>query len=139
MNSRIFVVGAVLLGATYAWANSAEDVILPEQDKEFEVVMGPVAFADAYGDRSTGGHGTFGRFPPGFETPVHTHTHAYRAIVLRGEMTNPFEGQEDAPVMTAGSYWSVAAGSPHTTACVSDVECEFFMYGEDNFDFTPVE
>lgn len=129
----------LLMGVALAWANAPTDTILTEEDKVFNNVMGPVDFADAYGDRASGEHGTFGRFPAGFETPMHTHTHAYRAVVLKGEMTNPFEGQADAPVMKPGSYWSVAAGTPHVTACVSDVACEFFMYGEKNFDFLPTE
>jgi len=100
-------------------------------------VFGPVKFADAYGDRAKGGHGTFGQFPAKFETPPHKHTHAYRAVVLKGEMTNPFAGEANPPVMKPGSYWSVAAGEEHTTACVSDTPCEFFMWGSENFDFVP--
>ncbi|WP_299592732.1 DUF4437 domain-containing protein [uncultured Tateyamaria sp.] len=126
---------ALLMTATLAQAEPIRNVTLTEEDKTFQEVMEPVAFAAAYGDRSTGEHGTFGRFPAGFETPVHTHSHAYRAVVLKGEMTNPFAGQADAPVMRPGSFWSVAANAPHTTACVSDVPCEFFMYGADTFDF----
>jgi len=116
------------------------DEALPEDEKSFSPAFpgnDAVQFADAYGDRASGEHGTFGRFPANFETPLHIHSHSYRAVVLKGEMTNPFEGEENPPVLKPGSFWSVAAETPHTTACVSDTPCEFFMYGSDSFDFVP--
>ena len=116
-------------------ADSVDSITLREQDKAFSPQFGPVEFADAFGSRETGPHGTFGKFPPGFETPAHIHSHGYRAVVLKGQMTNPFEGESNPPVMSAGSYWSVAAGENHTTACVSDSPCEFMMWGDEKFDF----
>ena len=113
--------------------------VLKEEDKKFNVVMEPISFADAYGSRETGPHGTYGQFPANFETPNHTHSNSYHAIVLKGEMTNPFTDEKNPPVMGPGSHWFVAAGEAHTTACVSDVPCEFFMYSDKGFDFAPVE
>lgn len=114
-------------------------VTLREGDKVFTPQFGPVEFADAFGSRETGPHGTFGKFPAAFETPVHTHSHGYQAIVLKGEMTNPFNGEVNPPVMEPGSFWSVAANDSHTTACVSDTPCEFLMWGDRNFDFVATE
>jgi hypothetical protein len=54
-------------------------------------------------------------------------------------MINPFAGEENPPVMTAGSFWAVSAGDLHTTACVSDEECVFLMWGDADFDFVPHE
>jgi len=143
MMKRTTLLAAAVLALFQAGVAFADDgvasKILPEENKAFASVMGPVNFADAYGSRETGPHGTFGQFPANFETPEHTHAHGYRAIVLKGEMTNPFAGESTAPVMKAGSYWSVKAGEKHTTACVSATPCEFFMYSEDSFDFTPVK
>ena len=129
----------IAFGVTTQADDSAKSKILAEEDKSFAAVMGPVEFADAYGSRETGPHGTYGKFPGGFATPEHTHKHGYRAIVLQGEMTNPFGDEANPPVMTAGSYWAVAAGEKHITACVSDTPCEFFMFSNDGFDFTPTE
>jgi len=134
---------ALSLALTSLYVVSAEmaekSIVLKEEDKKFVQVMDPISFADAFGSRETGPHGTFGQFPPNFETPKHTHSHAYYAIVVKGEMTNPFDGEENPPVMGPGSFWSVAAGEAHVTACVSDVPCEFYMHAEKNFDFAPVE
>ena len=95
--------------------------------------------AAAYGDRGKGAHGSFGRFPPNFVTPVHTHTGAYHGIVIKGVMTNPFKGEESPPTMEPGSYWYVPAGSEHATACVSNIPCEFYFYADEAFDFHVVE
>ena len=116
-----------------------KSTVLKEEDKQFNVVMEPISFADGYGSRETGPHGTFGQFPANFTTPKHTHSAGYHAIVLKGQMTNPFDGEDNPPVMDAGSHWFVAAGEAHITACVSDVPCEFFMYSDKGFDFAPVE
>jgi hypothetical protein len=131
---------ALQAGSTAAAAGDGiMSTTLLEEDKVFTNVMGPINFADAFGSREAGPHGTFGQFPANFETPEHTHSHGYRAVVLKGQMTNPFEGQMDAPVMSPGSYWAVTAGQAHSTACVSDTACEFFMFSQDGFDFAPTE
>lgn len=122
-----------------AKADDVGSVTLKAEDREFFEAFGPVQFADAFGSRETGPHGTYGKFPARFETPAHTHSHGYRAVVLEGEMTNPFAGEENPPVMTAGSFWAVSAGDLHTTACVSDEECVFLMWGDADFDFVPHE
>lgn len=129
----------VVTTAVIAAESKTESKILMEEKKDFVAVMGPVEFADAYGSRETGPHGTYGKFPAGFETPEHTHSAGYRAVVLKGEMTNPFGDEANPPVMKAGSYWGVEAGEKHITACVSAEPCEFFMYSEQGFDFTPTE
>jgi len=120
-------------------ADAVESAVLKEEDRVFTLQFGPVEFADAFGSRAEGPHGTYGRFPAGFETPVHIHSHGYRAVVLKGSMTNPFEGEENPPVMEPGSYWAVAAGESHVTACVSATPCEFLMWGDSDFDFIAEE
>ena len=134
------IVGAAALTAFAANAEqTVSNAVVTESAREFFVAADPIQFAVVSGDLQSGPQGTFGRFPANFETPKHTHSHAYRAVVISGEMTNPFEGESEPPVMEAGSFWSVAAGAVHSTACVSDTPCEFFMFADEGFDFTPVE
>lgn len=136
---------ALIIGATALMAIAANaeqpvaNTVVTEDAREFFVVADPIQFAVVSGDLQSGPQGTFGRFPANFETPKHIHSHAYRAVVISGEMTNPFDGEKEPPVMAAGSFWSVAAGAAHATACVSDTPCEFFMFAEDGFDFTPID
>lgn len=141
---RVALIGALALVATAsladdtthgATADNIESAVLQTENRDFFEAFGPVQFADAFGSRETGPHGTYGKFPGGFVTPDHTHSHGYQAVVLEGQMTNPFEGEENPPVMGPGSYWAVAAGEAHTTACVSEEACVFLMWGDQPFDF----
>ncbi|MHA2686428.1 DUF4437 domain-containing protein [Vibrio harveyi] len=115
--------------------DNIDSTILLEQNKQFITLMESIQFPDAYGNARQGFYGRFGKFPANFETPTHIHTHGYRAIVLKGLMTNPFDNEKNPPVMKPSTYWSVKAGDIHSTACVSDVLCEFFVYSEHSFDF----
>lgn len=138
------VMACIMIGALGVQAEDSDaeipSSVLAVQNKQFvEVMGGPIMFADAFGSREKGPHGTFGLFPGNFETPLHTHSHAYVAVVIKGQMTNPFKGEKNPPMMGPGSFWSVAAGEEHSTACVSEEPCEFFMTGEHNFDFMPVK
>lgn len=142
MNKKLFIASSLIVffGTCLAVAEDlTKSVILKAEDREFVEVMDPISFADAFGRRDVGDHGYFGRFPANFETIKHTHTHEYHAIVLKGRMTNPFGDEKNPPVMLPGSYWRVAAGAEHTTACVSDTPCEFYVHDDKGFDFTPVE
>lgn len=133
---------SVTAGCT-AVADTASDgdkeIVLTESQLEFQNINPAIKMAAAYGDRSKGAHGSFGRFPANFETPYHTHTGSYHGIVIKGEMTNPFDGEASPPIMRAGSYWHVPASSAHATACVSSEPCEFYFYADQAFDFHPVE
>ena len=116
-----------------------DNTVIPAESLEYANLNPAIAMAHAFGDRGKGAHGSFGTFPANFATPFHTHIGAYRAVVIEGQMTNPFDGEDNPPVMSPGSYWSVAAGATHATACVSDVPCKFFFWADGAFDFTPVK
>ena len=132
----------VLLGDWSAHAEATFDpataVVKPGWQLDYQNINPMIKFAPAYGDRGHGAHGTFGRFPPGFSAPWHTHSGAYYAVVISGVMTNPFRGEDAAPTMEAGSYWYVPANLEHVTACVSQVPCVFYFYSTQAFDFNPV-
>lgn len=99
----------------------------------------PIQFGMAYGNTFESDHGTLGKFPGNFETPFHTHTHSYHAIVIEGIMTNPMKNQTGKiKEMGPGSYWYVPGGQAHSTACVSDSPCEFYMHQQVPFDFAMV-
>jgi len=109
------------------------------ENLQFQNINPMIKMAAAYGDKSAGGHGTFGKFPANFKTPEHTHTNAYHGVVLKGVMTNPFNGDKNPPKMQSGSYWYVPAGVEHATACVSNTPCEFYFHADSAFDFHPVK
>lgn len=141
MRHYTFGLAAVLLAlaATANAEDAIQNTVVTEGSREFFVSADPIQLAVVSGDLQAGPHATFGRLPANYETSIHVHTHGYRAVVMSGEMTNPFKGELDPPIMKPGSFWSVAGGAEHSTACVSDVPCEFFMFAENGLDFTPVE
>jgi len=119
--------------------NVAQEQAIAAQTLHFKAINPKISMATAYGDRSVGEHGTFGKFAANFITPDHTHTGAYHGVVLKGVMTNPFKGEKNPPKLTAGSYWYVPAGMDHATACVSDTPCEFYFHADGPFDFLPTQ
>jgi Cupin domain len=114
-------------------------VALPAENLAFGNINPMVRMADSYGDMTKGMHGTFGKFPAKSDSGTHTHTGAYHGVVIKGVMTNPFNGETNPPQMGPGSYWYVPANAPHATLCISDEACEFYFYADSAFDFLPVE
>jgi quercetin dioxygenase-like cupin family protein len=106
---------------------------------EFQQIAPFVKMGAAWGDRATSNHGTFGEFPGGAASPMHTHSGAYHGIVISGTMTNPFGNEKNPPQMGPGSYWFVPANAEHVTACISKEPCLFYFHADGAFDFTPTE
>ena len=136
------LVGAGLL-STMAYAGDTgfdpkREAAVPDEMLEFVNINPAIRMAAAFGDRSRGAHGSFGKFPASFSTPMHTHSGAYHGVVIAGEMTNPFAGEKNPPRMGPGSYWYVPAESVHATACVSATPCEFYFHADAAFDFQEV-
>lgn len=146
MKMTSLVLSALIAMPAFAGAALAErpfdpnkPVVVQRESLSYFALNDAISMADAYGALAEGMHGTFGKFPAHFDAGLHTHTGAYRGIVLKGVMTNPFGSETDPPRMEPGSYWYVPAGMVHSTACVSDEPCEFFFYADSGFDFHPTE
>lgn len=109
-------------------------------EAEFIEIAPFARFASAQGDFMAGEHGTFGIFGAGAASPPHTHSGAYYAVVIDGQMNNPFGTEADPPSLPPGSFWSVPADDEHVTACLTpDRECTFFFHAAGAFDFFPLE
>ncbi len=119
--------------------HAANPSVIKADQVNYEAVAPFVSMGSAWGDRSKGKHGTFGRFPGGAASPLHTHSGAYHGIVISGRMTNPFRGEAQPPEMGPGSYWYVPAGVAHITACVSKEPCTFYFHANGAFDFAPAK
>ncbi len=114
-------------------------ILKPEVDLEFAGEPGSfVQFAPAWGDMQASAHGTFGLFNEGAASPLHVHAEEYYGIVIRGELTNPFNLDRSPPTLTTGSYWRVPSGAVHVTACTDGMPCLFYFHARNAFDFTPV-
>ena len=116
-----------------------KDVATAAEEIVYNKINPAISMGGAYGDMTKGGHGTFGKFPANFITPVHTHSGAYHGVVISGLMTNPFKDEKSPAKMKPGSYWYVPAKSEHATACISATPCQFYFHADSKFDFHPVE
>lgn len=112
--------------------------LITQQDLAWVEIIPGVDFAAVHGEWAEGAHAKFARFAPSMAAPLHTHTHAYHGVVVQGEFTNPYTGEQRA-VMRSGDYWYVAAGMAHSNECVSDEPCVFFTYGDALWDVEMVE
>ncbi len=104
----------------------------------FDEISPFASFSTIWGDRDTGSHGTLGKFIANSESPLHIHNQTYYAVVIQGQMTNPFDSEENPTILNPGDYWYVPAGAEHTTACISDEECLFYFHSGGAFDFIVV-
>lgn len=115
-------------------ALAQEDVILPFADIAFaaEAPDQPQTLGALWGDRAEGPAGTYLRVPGGWEAPLHTHTAAYRAVVVQGVWTHwvPGTGQGEGIELPTGSYWTQAADQPHRDACRSEETCVVLLIND---------
>jgi quercetin dioxygenase-like cupin family protein len=145
MRNPILFLAAVMLGLFVAGGAVAQEIAretdapapIAQEDLEWVEIIPGVAFAAAYGRWTEGAHGKFVRFDPGVSAPMHRHNSAYRGVVVQGELTNPYPGEE-VVVMRPGDFWRVPADMAHSNECVSDEPCVFFTYGEAAWDIEVV-
>ena len=97
-------------------------------------VHGELSAAPAYGDLGHGPHGTFIKMPAGYESPAHTHTDDYWAVVVSGVMVNKTPDAPDV-ALPVGSYYFQKGGESHVTKCISPTECIFFVSQSGKFDY----
>jgi anti-sigma factor ChrR (cupin superfamily) len=97
-----------------------------------------VKIADAWGDHTKGAFGAFVKFPAGFATPLHTHTNAFKIVVVSGTFVQVPEGKPEFR-LGPGSYMMQPGGNyRHTTSCDKASDCVFFTQANGKFDLKPV-
>ena len=136
--SALTVLASICFSIQGIQANDDAAKAIPSNNIQFEQVAPFVKMGSAWGDRSSGAHGTFGLFPGNAASPLHNHSGAYHGVVISGTMTNPFGNEANPLKMGPGSYWFVPAGADHVTACISEAPCMFYFHAEGAFDFTPI-
>lgn len=141
MNRRVtLLIGFFIALPTAALqAQSAEPVFRDMDDVEWVEIVPGLAFGGVYGTFTETAHGKLVRFEPGLASPPHTHSGPYHGVVLRGTVTNPYQGETDPPRMEVGDYFMVPGGVAHVTACVSEEPCLFYTHSDGPWDFEMVE
>lgn len=132
-----------LILAAAAWAaptrsgTGAASVNLPVGQLRFYQTADGLTFANAWGDPTKGPHSNFIKLPGDTASPLHIHTSSYYGVVISGVVSNERRGDPDRP-LAAGSYWFQLGGEPHTTTCLSHVDCLIFVTSQGRFDMRPV-
>jgi beta-alanine degradation protein BauB len=115
-------------------ANTSINVPLTEM-KFFDTGIGPLKAAQGFGDISKGAHSTFIKLPPGFVTPLHSHTEDYYGVVIAGVVANAVDASVADVPLAPGSYWFQKGKAAHVTKCLSANECVLFITQPGKFDF----
>jgi quercetin dioxygenase-like cupin family protein len=145
-NIVLLVVGCVvLIGIQLGRAQApgaAEKTVVLRPAAELKWMDAPgvkgVQQAVAWGDPAKGAHGSFVKFAPGAEAPLHIHTASGRSVVVSGTVVISPEGQKPRE-LGPGSFFSVPGGTKHTTACKAGAECIIYSEWLGPFDIKPVE
>ena len=97
-----------------------------------------VKVADLWGDHTKGAYGAFFKLPAGFATPLHTHTHDIKVVIVAGTYIQIPEGKSEFR-LTPWSYFLQPGGNyRHTTGCARGAECVIFAESNGKFDFKVV-
>ena len=143
-----FILAAILVGQgvaqskSTAGAKSEAPVFIPASDLKW-ADLNPtgapgVKIADVWGDHAKGGYGAFLRFPAGFLSPLHTHTHTIKIVVISGTYTQAPEGKSAAR-LGKGSYAFQPGGNyKHISGCDKASACVLFIESTGPFDLLPV-
>lgn len=107
--------------------------MLPEMGKKgptFSIVFGkPGVIGQPFG-------GMF-RVPAGGESPSHTHTSEYWAVMVSG-IESAREKSEDTPMtISSGATWYQPAKAAHVNKCMGPEDCVFFVYYPQGMDYMP--
>lgn len=145
-NVGAFAVACVLAAAVQAQAPkpaAGQPTFLPASDlkwTDLDPKGAPgVKIADLWGDHTKGAYGAYIKFPAGFTTPLHSHTHAMKAVFVSGTFIQIPEGKSEVR-LPPGSFMMQPGGSyKHITKCDTTADCVFFVESEGAFDLKPAE
>ncbi len=137
--AAILAIGSAVGAAHVGAQDTNKSVSRPAPTFQFgptgvKTEIGELKASPAYGDLSTGMHGTFIKMPARFVSTLHTHTEDYFGVVIQGIGVNTQEGKPDVS-LPVGSYWLQKGKEKHVTKCVSDTDCLFFIYQPGKFDY----
>lgn len=139
-----FVAGACLIasigfGVGFATGQSSGSMVaLSDIDWQPIAEGSDVDIAVLWGDPAGDDHARIFRLPPGFEVPVHMHTHDYRGISLTGTWRHYVDGGESRD-LPPGSYVHQPGNVMHGDVCVGPEECIIISHQHGPGDYIPKE
>jgi anti-sigma factor ChrR (cupin superfamily) len=124
-------------------AKAGAPIIMPAADlkwTDLDPTGAPgVKIADMWGDHTKGAFGAFIKFPAGFAAPLHTHTNAFKIVIVSGTFVQVPDGKPEFRLGPGSYMWQPGGNYRHTTACDKASDCVFFTQANGKFDLKPVE
>jgi len=141
----LVLVGLIFVSVPNALAQKMkkDKVLWAAEDIKWDSLKGAppgsgVMSALLWGNMEKGPFGAFIKFPAGFKMPLHYHSSAFKADVVKGAYIYvPENGEEKS--LGPGSYFSYPAKDRHATRSAEDSETIFYVEGNGKFDAVPIE
>ncbi len=144
---KSLLVGGVVVALTIAWSigraqgqqdQSKEKVIFVSADQaKFGATNNGVSMAAIWGDATTGAHGTFTKFAPGYDAGMHTHTNDISIVVVKGAYLYKDDAGEKR--VGAGDFLRVPGGHKHWSGGDKKEGAVFYEESSGKFDFVPAK
>lgn len=145
---KVLVMSAIVaLGATTAAQakDVAPKIVLPETAQWIPMIpeignKGP-AFSIVFGKPGVIGQpfGGMFRVPAGGESPLHTHTSEYWAVMVSGTESAREKAEDAAMPIPPGSNWFQPGKAPHVNKCLGPEDCVFFVHYPKGMDYIPTQ
>ena len=146
--SVMALVAAASFGAGVAVAKGAA-AKAPElsllKDASWTPLMkeGPLpAMSPISGDATKGAYEGYLKLPAGFESPPHSHTNDYWAVLVQGKMTHWAANggsEKDAKQLGIGDLTFMPAKVEHISKCYPGSDCIMVVMQKGKFDFIPAK
>jgi len=147
MRRSIFTV-AVVLGLIAAWsvgrlqgqAQADKVIFISASHANFSEMPGAtqgVSAAALWGDASSGAHGTFTKFAPGYEAGMHTHTNDVWIVGVKGAYLYKDEAGEKR--VGPGDFLRVPGGHKHWSGGDKKEGAVFYEESSGKFDLVPAK
>lgn len=141
----IRLLAVAMLAASFAHAgDAAKEPALAHGIKDSKLKWGPCPdfipkgceIAVLHGDPAKGNADIFFKVPGDFEIPHHWHTSAERMVLVSGELTVTYDGQQPV-TLKPGMYAYGPAKRPHKATCAKGDPCVLFIAFEAPLDAVP--
>ncbi len=96
-----------------------------------------VSMAAVWGDATTGAHGTWTKFDPGYDAGMHTHTNDVSIVVVKGAYLYKDDAGEKR--VGPGDFLRVPGGHKHWSGGDKKEGAVFYEEGSGKFDLIPAK
>jgi quercetin dioxygenase-like cupin family protein len=133
----VSLAGGLFVAGVAVGKTTVEPKFVTVDEAKWTDLGGGPKLAGVVGDPMKGGYTGLMTLPAGFTSPLHTHTGAYEALMIKGTTSHWLKGEDGtkAKKLTAGSYWSMPGKLEHVSACDKGSECMFVVWQKGKFDF----